>query len=94
MQALFPEIRRFLKSFSPVTVRILRWGMPLVLGMLLSGFVCRLLAGTVGEFDKMLRMSEELLLCGKEMLGAVGVGALVLQLFLTAYAYDHPQNGE
>lgn len=94
MQALFPEIQKFLKSFSPVTRRILHYGLPVVLGLLLSALACRWLAGTVGEFDKMLRMSEELLLCGKEMLGAVGVGALVLQLFLTAYAYDHPQDGE
>lgn len=94
MQALFPEIRKFLKSFSPVTRCILHYGMPVVLGMLLSSAACRLLAGTIGNFDKMLRVSEELFLCGKELLGAVGVGALVVQLFLSAYAYDHPRDGE
>ena len=43
-------------------------------------------------YDKMLRLSSEFLLCGKEMFGAVVVSSLLLQLLCMAYAYDHGQS--
>lgn len=89
MQALFQDLQKFFKCFQPAVLKILRYGMPIVLGLFASAAVCRLLTGVIGNFDKMLRLSSELFVCGKEMLGAVAVSALLLQMFYIAYAYDH-----
>ncbi len=88
MQALFPELRKFFQSFSPLPRRVLHAGMPFVLGFFAAALAGRLLMGQCGDYDKMARITAELFLCGKELLGAVGVGALVLQLFLSAERYD------
>lgn len=92
MQALFEELQSFFSCFQPVVRKILRCGSPVVFGLFLSAAVCRLLTGTLGNFDKMLRISSELFICGKEMLGAVGITALLLQMFYIAYAYDHGES--
>lgn len=92
MQALFRDLQKFFRCFQPAVLKILRYGMPIVLGLFASSAVCRLLTGTLGHFDKMLRLSSELFVCGKEMLSAVAVCALLLQMFYIAYAYDHGEN--
>lgn len=92
MQALFEELQSFFSCFQPTVRKILRCGMPIVLGLFSSAAVCRLLTGHIGNFDKMLRISSELFICGKEMLGAVGITALLLQMFYIAYAYDHGES--
>ncbi len=90
MQALFPEIRKFFCSFSPFSKAVLRAGMPFVLGFFAAALTGRLLLGHCGDYDKLARITAELFLCGKELLGAVGVGALVVQLLLSADGYDRP----
>ncbi len=92
MQALFIKFQTLLSHFHPLVKGILRFGTSVILGLYLSAGICRLLAGTAGDGDKMLRVSTELLLCGKETVGVVFIGALVLQLFLTAYVYDFGQD--
>lgn len=88
MQALFMDLRAFLRSFCPAARKFFRFGVPTVAGMFLAALCCRLLLGTFGNYDKMLRIYEELLLCGQELFGAVFVSGLVLQLLYMAYAFD------
>lgn len=89
MQVLFVEFQSFLHDFCPAARKFFRFGMPTVLGLMLSGLVCRFFLGTIGQYDKMLRFSEELLLCGKEMLGTVLFSVLLLQLLYMAYVWDY-----
>ena len=89
MQALFHEIHSFFKAFHPFCKRILKWGSPLVFSLFVAAGFCRLAAGQIGVYDKMLRLSSEFLLCGKEMFGAVVVISLLLQHLCMAYTYDH-----
>lgn len=89
MQALFTEFRLFLRDFCPAARKFFRFGAPAVVGVYLSAFTCRLLLGTVGNYDKMLRLSEELLLCGKELFGAVFFSVLFLQLLHLASVWDY-----
>lgn len=56
-----------------------------------AGF-CRLAAGQIGVYDKMLRLSSEFLLCGRETFGAIVVFSLLLQFLCMAYTYDHGQS--
>ncbi len=92
MQALFQELQKFFSCFQPAVRKILHYGMPIVLGLFSSAAVCRFLTGYIGNFDKMLRLSSELFTCGKEMLGAVAISALILQMFYIAYAYDRGES--
>ena len=92
MQALIKEIHTFFRAFHPFCKRILKWGSPLVFSLFVAAGFCRLVAGQIGVYDKMLRLSSEFLLCGKEMFGAVVVSSLLLQLLCMAYAYDHGQS--
>lgn len=92
MQALFHEIHSFFKAFHPFCKRILKWGSPLVFSLFVAAGFCRLAAGQIGVYDKMLRLSSEFLLCGKEMFGSVVVFSLLLQLLCMAYTYDHGQS--
>lgn len=89
MQVLFIQLRDFLHAFCPAAKKFFRYGLPTACGIFCSGLVCRVLLGTLGNFDKMLRVSNELLLCGKEMLCAVLFSALVLQLLHMAYVYQY-----
>ncbi|MGN0520509.1 MAG: hypothetical protein ACI4LB_07175 [Candidatus Fimenecus sp.] len=89
MQALFTEFRIFLTDFCPAARKFFRFGMPTVCGLFLSAFVNRLLLGVVGNYDKMLRVTQELLLCGKELFGAVLFSVLILQLLHMAYVWDY-----
>ena len=92
MQALFHEIHSFFKAFHPFCKRILKWGSPLVFSLFVAAGFCRLAAGQIGVYDKMLRLSSEFLLCGRETFGAVVVSTLLLQLLCMAYTYDHGQS--
>ncbi len=89
MQALFREIHAFFKAFHPFCKRILKMGCPLVFSLFFTAGFCRLAAGQIGVYDKMLRLASEFFLCGREMFGAVVVFSLLLQLLCMAYAYDH-----
>lgn len=89
MQALFPEIQKFFKSFHPIIKKIVYWGVLLVCTLSSAGVACYLFAGLVGDFDKMLRLSAEFFLCAGDMLSAVGVGALFVQLLVFAYTHDY-----
>lgn len=89
MQALFHEIHSFFKAFHPFCKRILKWGCPLVFSLFFTSGFCRLAAGQIGVYDKMLRLASEFFLCGREMFGAIVVFSLLLQLLCMAYAYDH-----
>lgn len=88
MQALFTQILDFFKGFHPIVKKIFRYGAPITLGIYLSAGVCRMLSGVAGNADRLLRISDELLACGKECFGLVFVGGLLLQLFLAAYIRD------
>lgn len=88
MQALFTQIHGFLSSFHPLVKRILRFGAPAVFGIYAAAGICRLLVGIVGNGDRLLYVSAELLACGKECFGIVFLGGLLLQLFLQAYQKD------
>lgn len=88
MQALFTQIRDFFRSFHPIVKKVFRYGAPITLGLYLSAGVCRMLSGTAGNADRLLHVSDELLLCGKECFGIVFIGGLLLQLFLQAYIQD------
>lgn len=88
MQALITEFRAFLGSFCPAARKFFRFGMPTVVGVYLSSLVCRLFLGVFGNYDKMLRISDELLLCGKELFGAVALSVLILQFLSMLYAMD------
>lgn len=92
MQALFHEIHTFFRAFHPFCKRILKWGSPLVFSLFVAAGFCRLAAGQIGVYDKMLRLSSEFLLCGRETFGAVVVSSLLLQLLCMAYTYDHGQS--
>ena len=92
MQALFHEIHSFFKAFHPFCKRILKWGSPLVFSLFVAAGFCRLAAGQIGVYDKMLRLSSEFLLCGRETFGAVVVSSLLLQFLCMAYTYDHGQS--
>lgn len=88
MQVLFTQIRDFFKSVHPIVKQIFRYGMPTVLGIYAAAGICRMLVGIAGNGDKLLYVSEELCLCGKECFGIIALGGLLLQLFLAAYTYD------
>lgn len=92
MQALFHEIHTFFRAFHPFCKRILKWGSPLVFSLFVAAGFCRLAAGQIGVYDKMLRLSSEFLLCGRETFGAVVVSSLLLQFLCMAYTYDHGQS--
>lgn len=92
MQVLFAKLREFFGCFQPVVRKILRYGMPIVCTLYAGAFFCRAAAGTIGDGDKVLRLSCELFVCGKEMLGAVVIPALLLQIFYIAYAYDRGES--
>lgn len=92
MQALFHEIHSFFKAFHPFCKRILKWGSPLVFSLFVAAGFCRLAAGQIGVYDKMLRLSSEFLLCGRETFGAIVVSSLLLQFLCMAYTYDHGQS--
>lgn len=47
-----------------------------------------MLVNYAGDADRLLRVSAELLECGKDCFGLVFVGGLISQLFLQAYIYD------
>ncbi|MGN0571255.1 MAG: hypothetical protein ACI4K9_03650 [Candidatus Fimenecus sp.] len=89
MQALFTEFRIFLTDFCPAARKFFRFGVPTACGLFLSAFICRLLLGVLGNYDKMLRVSAELLLCGKELFSAVLFSVLLLQLLYMAYVWDY-----
>ncbi len=88
MQALFTQIFDFFKGFHPTVKRVFRYGIPTVFGIYAAAGICRALAGVAGDADRLLHVSEELLVCGKECFGIVFIGGLLLQLFLTAYSRD------
>ena len=92
MQALFHEIHSFFKAFHQFCKRILKWGSPLVFSLFVAAGFCRLAAGQIGVYDKMLRLSSEFLLCGRETFGAIVVSSLLLQFLCMAYTYDHGQS--
>lgn len=92
MQVLIAQLREFFGCFQPIVRKILRYGLPLVCALYAGGFFCRFAAGHIGNADQVLRLCEELLVCGKEMLGAVVIPALLLQLFYIAYAYDRGES--
>ena len=64
MQALFHEIHSFFKAFHPFCKRILKWGSPLVFSLFVAAGFCRLAAGQIGVYDKMLRLSSEFCCAG------------------------------
>ena len=89
MQALFTEFRNFLTDFCPAARKFFRYGIPTACGLLLSSVVCRFFLGTIGQYDKMLRLSAELFICGKELFCAVLFSVLLLQLLHMAYVWDY-----
>lgn len=89
MQALFTEFSAFLHDFCPAARKFFRYGVPTVIGVYLSAFICRFLLGTIGNYDKNLRLFSELMLCGKELFGAVFFSVLFLQLLHLAYIWDN-----
>lgn len=92
MQALFVKLREFFGCFQPTVRKILRYGMPLVVTLYAGAFFCRIAVGHLGDGDKVYHLCSELFVCGKEMLGAVVIPALLLQMFYIAYAYDRGES--
>ena len=88
MQALFTQVHKFFCEFHPLSKHIFRFGVPTVFGIYAAAGVCRMLVNYAGDADRLLRVSAELLECGKDCFGLVFVGGLISQLFLQAYIYD------
>lgn len=88
MQEIFKECRALFASFHQITKNILKYGMPFVIGLLSSGVFCFLMAGHIGMHDKMLRLAEDFLLCGRETLSVLLLGALLFELMQKTLAYD------
>lgn len=90
MQVLFAEIRDFFHDFCPAVRQMLRYGIPFAAGMYLAAGCIQLLLGVCGNFDKMLRVQKELLLCGSELFAGLLFGALCIQLLYIAMRMQKP----
>lgn len=88
MQEIFKQCGAFFASFHPITKRILKHGMPFVLGLFSASLFCGLAAGHIGMYDKMLRLAGDFLLCGRESLSVVLLGALLFELMQKTLDYD------
>lgn len=89
MQALFKEVHTVFKSMNKYSKIILKFGMPLVFSVYICALFTFFTAGSIGAYDTMIRLTSELLLCGKELLGVIVIPSLILQILYLAEAFDN-----
>lgn len=89
MQALFREVHTVFKGMNKYSRLILKFGLPFIAAVYFSALYLFLFAGQAGDYYPMLRLGFELLECGKELLGAIVIPALILQIFYLADAFDN-----
>lgn len=77
-----------IRGMNPVSRAYIRWGSPIVFTSLVLAVFCRAAAGKIGVYDNMLCLSGELFELFKNMLAAVYVPALIIELLKLAYDSD------
>lgn len=89
MQALFKEVHTVIKSMNKYSKMILNFGVPFILAVYLGAAYLYVFAGVGGAYYSMMRLCFELLICGQELLGAIVIPALFLQILYLAEAFDN-----
>lgn len=88
MQALIAEGLRFLKSFHPITKRILKYGLPIAFFFFMGALFFHLTAPYSTEFYQWERLKNEFFLCGKDLLTVVLLYGLTFELLQKAIALE------
>lgn len=88
MQDLFQEFIDCLRGMNNLSRHIFKFGLPVVTAMYASALFCRLAAGRLGPYYALRTLCLDFLESAKELLGAVCVCALTLQILFLAEKID------
>ena len=80
MLGLFCDLKAAIKQMNKISKTYIRLLNPLVFSSFILALFCRLSAGLIGVYDNMLILSGELFELFKNMLAAVYVPALMIEL--------------
>lgn len=89
MQVLLKEVHTAFKSMNKYSKIILNFGIPFITAVYLSAAYLYVFAGVTGAYYAMIRLCFELLNCGKELLGAIVIPSIILQILYLADAFDN-----
>lgn len=78
------ELLQCVKNINKISKAYIKIGNVIVFTLLILVFFCTFSMGRIGNYDYLLVMKNELLLCLKEMLGAVYVPALLVEIVVLA----------
>lgn len=84
MQGLLSKISKLYFSMNKLSKYYIKFGSIIVFSLYLSALFCFIFAGKIGNYDYLMFTCNELLVCGKEMIGAVYVPALLVEIIVIA----------
>lgn len=88
MKKLIKDFTSAVKGFNTYSKYFIRCGVPLIFGAYLSAAYCFITAGKFSAYDATVRLGFELLACGKELIGAIMLPALFLEILFLAEKID------
>lgn len=92
MQAIFAKIKNNLPKMNIISRRYIKHGTAVVIILYFLAAVCGFLMGRVGNYDYLLFVRNNLLSAGGEMISAVYVPALLVEIARLAYCFQFGQN--
>lgn len=82
------ELLQCFKNINKISKAYIKIGNVIVFTLFILVFFCTVSMGRIGNYDYLLVMKNDLLLCLKEMLGAVYVPALLVEIAVLAKKTD------
>lgn len=88
MQAIFENLKGIRRDMNKISKYYIKYGNIIVLTAYAAALFCTAFMGRIGDFDRLLYLRGELLILGKEMVGAVYVPAMLLEILNIAKKCD------
>lgn len=80
MQAVFENIRKIYSEMNKISFYYIKYGNILVFTVAVLVIFCLVSAGRFGNYDYLFYMKNELLICLRELMGAIYVPALFIEI--------------
>ncbi len=84
MRSLFKDLICAFKQMNKISRIYIFWCSPFVFTSAVLGFFCAVFAGVIGIYDNMMILSAELFALFKELVGAVYIPALIIEIVMLA----------